>query len=299
MIALGIVRGVWMTFQKIRHGGVRWGTVIRLAAPITLLIALSALLSFNLTMQNYRTEIPFETFVAVSYLTVLIATIFGFLMMGGAAALLTSFFPDCTAALRKINRRVLGADAAIALLAAAGLGLALSHLHAWLNGIFHAQALFSISSPELIASASPALSAVADAVRSVLFSGAVLGVFALIAQRLPRRWMQIPLGLLAACAIVPMDIHTAGEFVLHYGFACFTVACAALFCLYVARDNYLAYALVLWVAALRGPLVELFGNGNTALYVQGWMVATALVAVLVWAIAPAFGRKTSVAGAAA
>jgi membrane protease YdiL (CAAX protease family) len=291
VIALGIVRGVWMTIQNIRRGAVRWGGVMRMAVPTTLLMALSALLSFQLMMQNYRTEIPFETFLAVSYITVLMAAIFGFLMMGGAAALLTSFFPNCTAALRAVNRRVLGADAAVSLAAAIGLGLGLSHLQAVLNNRFHALALFSLSSPELIASAAPAVSAIADAVRSVLFGGAVLAVFVLIAQRLPRRWMQIPLALVAACAILPMDVHTAGEFALHYGFACLTIACGALFCLRIARDNYLAYALVLWVMALRGPLAELFGNGNASLQMQGWMVAAALAAVLIWAIAPAWRRK--------
>jgi membrane protease YdiL (CAAX protease family) len=294
VVALGIVRGVWMTFHKIREGAVRWGMVIRLAVPVTLLMAVSALLSLHLMAESYRTEVPYETFLTVSYITLLMAAIFGFLMMGGAAALLTSFFPDCIAALKRRNRRILGIDAVVALLAAIGIGLGLGHLHALLDARFHAQALIAIASPTLIGSRAPAISAIADAVRSLLFSGAVLGVFVLIAQRLPRRWMWIPLGLLAACALLP-DVHTAGEFALGYALACLTVTCGAVFCLWIGRDNYLAYALVLLVMALRGPLAELFGNANPALQVQGYLVATVLAAVVVWAIAPAFGKRVEAA----
>jgi hypothetical protein len=89
----------------------------------------------------------------------------------------------------------------------------------------------------------------ADAVRSVLILGAVLGVFVLLARRAPRRWMTIPLGLLAVFAILPMDIHTPGEFALHYGYGCLALAAGVLFCGRLARDNYLAYALVLWAIA--------------------------------------------------
>lgn len=291
VIAVGIVRGVWMTIGNIRRGAVRWGLVVRLAAPAALLMALSGLLSFDVIVQNYRTEIPFDTFLAVGYLTILMSVIFAFLMFGGAAALLTSFFPDCAAAFRRANRRVLGADAAFALAAAIGLGLGLGHLMALLNARFPALALFSISAPELLASAAPAVSAVADAVRSVLMGAAVLGVFVLIAQRLPHRWMSAGLGLLAAFALLPMDVHTPAEFAFHYGFACLALGCAALFCLRIARGNYLAYALVLWAMALRGPLAELFGNGNVALDVQGWIVAAVLVVGVVWTVWPAAGRK--------
>ena len=291
VIAVGIVRGVWMTILNVRQDAVRWGMVVKLATPAALLMAVSALLSFPVILQNYRTEIPLDTFLAVGYLTILMSVIFAFLMFGGAAALLTSFFPDCTAALRQVNRRVLGADAALALAAAVGFGLGLSHLSALLNARFHALALFSFSAPELLASKAPAVSAVADAVRAVLMGGAVLGVFVLIAQRLPRRWMSIGLGLLAAFALLPMDIHTPAEFAFHYAFACLALGGAALFCLRIARGNYLAYVLVLWAMALRGPLVELYGNGNSSLAVQGWIVAAVLAAVVVWAVAPATGRK--------
>jgi hypothetical protein len=294
VVALGIVRGVWMTFHKIREGAVRWGMVIRLAVPVTLLMAVSALLSLHLMMQSYRTEVPYETFLTVSYISLLMAAIFGFLMMGGAAALLTSFFPDCITALKRSNRRVLAIDAVVALLAAIGMELGLGHLHALLDARFHAQALITIASPNLIGSRAPAISAIADAARSVLFSGAVLGVFILIAQRLPRRWMWIPLGLLTACALLP-DVHTAGEFALGYALACLTVMCGAVFCLWIGRDNYLAYLLVLLVMALRGPLAELFGNANPALQVQGYLVATALAAVVIWAVAPAFGKRVEAA----
>ncbi|HEV2446068.1 MAG TPA: hypothetical protein VGS58_09105, partial [Candidatus Sulfopaludibacter sp.] len=293
VIALLIVRGIWMTIHNIRRGAVRWGIVVKFAMPATLLMVLSALLSFRVITQNYRTEIPYETFLAVGCLTVLMAAIFGFLMLGGAAALLTSFFPECTAALRRINRRALGTDAAFALLAAAGLSILLSRLQALLTGRFHALALPAISTPDLISSALPALSALADSVRSVIVMAAVVGVFVLIVRRLPRRGLSIPLGLLAACALLPADVHTPAEFALHYAFACLGIGCAALFCLRIARDNYLAYALVLFAMALRGPLGELFGNGNAALQVQGWIVAAVLALVALWAAAPALRPKAA------
>ncbi len=299
VVAVGIVRGVWMTIRNVRQGLLRWGIVVRLAIPVTLLMALSALLAFPLLMENYRTEIPYETFLAVGYITVLMTAVFGFLMMGGAAALLTSFFPDCTVAFRAVNRRAMGVDAATALLAAMGMGLGLGHLHALLNDRFHAQALFSIGSPVLIASSEPALSALADAVRSVLLGGAVLGVFVLIVRSLPRRWMAVPMALLAAFAILPADVHTAAEFALHYGFAALALAAGALFCLQFARGNYLAYAMVLWVFALRNPMSELFGNRNASLEIQGWIVAALLALSLIWAIAPALSRSPVVSKAAA
>jgi membrane protease YdiL (CAAX protease family) len=299
VVALGIVRGVWMTIGKIRAGELRWGLVLRIAAVTAAAIALGSLLSLSVMARNYPTEIPFETFLASAWLLVLMGAVFGFLMMGGAAALLTSFFPDCIAAMRRANRRNLAADAALALIGAIGVGAALGRLGAVLNDRFPALALISISSPDLIVSSFPALSAIADALRAVPFAAAVLGVFVLIARGLPRRWMSIPLGLLAACAILPTDIHSTAEFALHYSYACVAIVCGALFCRYIARDNYLAYAIVLWTMSLRGPLDELFGTGNPALQLQGWLIAGALLLTLAWALAPALARKPAAAEAAA
>ena len=299
VVALGIVRGVWMTIHKVREGAVRWRLVLLLAAPAALLTVLSSLLSFSTITQAYPTGIPLSTFLASSYLFLMMEAIFVFLVMGGAAALVTAFFPDCTAALRRMNRRSMAMDAGVVLLAVIGMGAALSHLHAGLDSRFPALALPSVAKPDLLESSAPAISAFADAARAVLLGAAILGVFVLIARRLPRGWMKVPLALLAAFAILPTEIHTGGEFALHYGMACLTMACGAILVLKVARENYLAYALVMWVAALRGPLAELFGNGNAALQAQGWLAAGALALSLAWALAPALARKPEAAGAAA
>jgi len=47
----------------------------------------------------------------------------------------------------------------------------------------------------------------------------------------------------------------------------------------------------LGVMALHPALAELFGNGNAALQMQGWMVAGAMVAGLAWAVGPGLARR--------
>jgi len=219
--------------------------------------------------------------------------------LGGAAALLTSFYPECTAALRAANRRLLGVDAAVALLAAIGIGLFLHQMQALLLDRFHAQALFSIGSPDLIVSAAPALAAIADAVRSTIFYGAMLGTLALIVRKLPQAWMKLLAGLVAVFLLVPLDIRTPGELALQYAIALLTVAAALLFCTGFARSNYLAYVVVLWALALRGPVVELFGTSIPAMHLQGWILVAALAASVVWAVLPAMTGKAAVKSQAA
>ena len=80
---------------------------------------------------------------------------------------------------------------------------------------------------------------------------------------------------------------------LHAGIALIAVVCAVFFCVWFRRRNWLAYALVLWLFALRGPLLELLGNGNPSLDMQGWIVAAVAAATIIWAILPGFGRTAS------
>jgi hypothetical protein len=225
------------------------------------------------------------------YLIVLMSVIFGFMLLGAAAALLTSFFPDALTSLRAAHRRFLGVDAAVALMAAAGFGLVLQRGAAILMDRFHAHALFSMDAPELIVSAAPAAAAIAEALRATLTNAAMLGVITLIAARLPKRWMMALMGLLGGFTMLPPDVRTAGEFALHYGIALLTVAAAAAFVICFARSNYLAYALVLWVLALRGPLAELSGADIPALRIHAWAVAGAMGLAIVWALLPAAKRK--------
>jgi hypothetical protein len=226
----------------------------------------------------------------------LMSLVFGFLIMGGAAALVTTFHPESLAALRADHRRLFGMDAAVAVLAAIGLGVFLNQLDAVLADRFHAQALYALGSPDIIASAAPVAAAVAGALRSMLTSGAVLTLIGLLVYQVRNRWQLALIGLAALFAGLPGEVRTAGEFLLQYGEALVAGACAVLFCLWIARRNYLAYALVLWMIALRTPMMQLFGNANPGLQMQGWALAGALAVSILWAAAPAFGRRAASAG---
>jgi hypothetical protein len=222
--------------------------------------------------------------------------IFAFIMMAAAAALLLSLFPQSVASLRAANRRALAVDAVFALAAAVGISVALSQLRAVLMGLFPAQALFSIDSPDLIVSSGPAIAALADAVRSTLMSAAGLAAIVLAVREAPKRWMLAPLALVALFVFLSPETHTPAEFALQYGLAFLRVGCYALFCLWFARHNYLAYALAFWMMALRSPLAQLFATANPALHVQAWIIAGAMALTVVWAVYPAFvGRREAAA----
>ena len=147
--------------------------------------------------------------------------------MGAAAALIVTFFPDAVPALRRENRAAMAVDALAALLAATGIALALHQFQGILLDRFHAQAVLSIASPDIIASAAPALAALADAVRALLTDAALLGLLALLAWQLTKPWMRCAAALLALCAGVPSEVRTPGEFILHYTIT-LAIAAAAL-----------------------------------------------------------------------
>ena len=183
-LAALIVYGLWLLLQGTRHGIVRWRAALRLALPATLLFPVAPLLSIGLMLKNYRTDIPLETFQAMTYVIVGMGVIFGFLLMGAAAALIVTFYPDAVPALRRTNRAVMAVDAVAALLAATGIGLALHQFQGILLDRFHAQAVLSIGSPDIIVSAAPALAAVASAVRALLTDAALLGLLVLLAGQI-------------------------------------------------------------------------------------------------------------------
>ncbi len=286
VLAVLVVAALWLIVGNIRRGAVPWRPTLRLAIPCAVLSAVGPLLSVRLLMQQYPTAIPLEMYRATTYLMLFMSLIFGFVLMGAAAALLTSFYPDLLVSLRAAGRRVLAADAAVALAAAIGLALLIHQVEAVLVGRFHAQALLSFGPPTLIASAVPALAAATGAIRSVVFFGAVLGTIGLIVRRLSKPWMAAAMGLLLAIATMPGDVRTPGEFALEYGMALMTVAGAAAICAYFARNNYLAYAVILWVMALRGPLGELYGNTRPGHF---WVLLAILSGGLLWALLPARG----------
>ena len=45
--------------------------------------------------------------------------------------------------------------------------------------------------------------------------------------------------------------------------------------------------------ALRVPMTQLFGTGNGALEMQGWLLAGVVAASLIWAVAPAVVRRVN------
>jgi hypothetical protein len=137
----------------------------------------------------------------------------------------------------------------------------------------------------LIASALPSIAALGDVLRNALIFAAVFGAIVALAARL-RRSMLLPLGMVLACGLLPLEIRTPCEFALQFAIALVTVAAAAVVCLWFARDNYLAYVLVVLAIVLSGPLLELFGTSIRAVQVHGWILLAALVAFWVWAVPP-------------
>jgi membrane protease YdiL (CAAX protease family) len=292
-----IVYAMWLLIQGTRQGIVRWRAAIHLALPAALLFPVAPLLSVGLQLKNYRTDTPLETFQAMTFVSIAMSVIFGFLLMGAAAALIVTFYPDAVPALRRENRAAMAGDALAALLAATGIALALHQFQGILLERFHAQAIFSIGSPDPIASAAPALAALANAVRGVLTDAAILGLLALLAAQLTRppkmHVMRCAAVLVALCATIPSEVRTPGEFLLHYTIALAMAAGGIAFCWFFARRNYLAYALVFWFMALRAPMMQLLATGNSTLQVQAYLLAAIMAASLLWAVGRRFRLPTN------
>ena len=288
-----VVYALWLLIQGTRQGIVRWRPAIRLAIPATILFPVAPLLSAGLMLKNYRTDVPLETFQALTYVTLAMSVIFGFLYLGAASAIIVTYFPDALPSLRRENRAALAVDALAALAAAAGIALIVQKFQAILLQQFHAQAVFSIFSPDIIASAAPALAAVSNAVRALLTDAALLGLLTLLAWQLTKPWMRYAAALLALCATVPSEVRTPGEFLLQYTISLVMAAAGVAFCWFFARRNYLAYALVIWLVALRTPMMQLLGTGNPALQMQGYLIGAIMAATLIWAFAPALLRRSA------
>jgi hypothetical protein len=195
--------------------------------------------------------------------------------------------------LRRANRRLFGLDAGILTLMAVGLGVFLDQLGALLTAAFHAQALFSIGDPNILVSMAPALTALAGGLPSVLTLSSLLALVWLIAGKLKKPFR---LGLLALFAIALYgsgDIRMPGELALQWSLAMITGASIVSFCIWFVRNNYLAYALILWIMALREPLAQLFGNHIPGLQTQGIIASAALAASAAWAILPALRRAAA------
>ena len=289
-ISAVVIFAILLLVGRIRHGEVPWRVSITIGIPAALLLGLATLLSSRLMLANYPTAYPLETFRAISYITVAMTVIFGFVLLGAAAALVISNYPATLGVFRAGARRAMAVDAVCALFAAAGLALIVQKLSALALQRFHAEALFGFSSPDLIVNAQPAVAAIAGAVRSVLMSAAMLATLAMVRERFRKPWTLVLMVAGAAVVALP-SVHRGGELGLHFALGLVATGAAAAFCVWFARGNYLAYFLVFWALALRGPISELFGNPLPELRVDRWVIGIALAALLAWAVYPVVAPK--------
>ncbi len=289
LAAIFVFALAWL-IRNIRGGLVPWKPAIAIGGVAAICLAAGALLGSGLLMRNYPTSIPFETFQITMYAGIVITALFGFIFFAAAAALVISSFPDCLAAWRTGGRRVFGKDALAALAACIGLGLIVTRVSGFLQNHFHALAFFSPSSPELIATPAPVLSAITSALTGILvFSGAI-ATLAVMLRRLKPIWM-VSMAPIAVAALVPSDARTAQEFAFHYGLGLFTAALAALWCWRFARNNYLAYGLAFWAVGIQGHAAALLGTEIPAMQAQGWAVVATGALVAIWVVGPAFVGK--------
>ena len=286
VIAAGMVFGIWLLVGQIRHGLVPWRRTLLLAAIPTVMTAIVQALSFHIFLnRNYQTSVPFETFAVTAVVIMAMQVAFVYVFYGAAAGLLLSFFPESAAAVRPA-RRVLARDAVVLLLLAIGLWHFCHQLALVLADRFHTLAILSVDEPGLIGLPVPALAAVANVVRAIFTRAALLALIVLAVRELPKRWMLVPLLLLAVFALVSEDVRTPGEFALEYVLAFVGVACAIAFCVWFARLNYLAYTPVLGMGAVHEAMAELLHSGNAGLETQGWIVLGAVLLGIAWAVGP-------------
>lgn len=284
------VFGMICLIRSIRAGLVRWKAALMIGAVAAALLAIDELLASPLALKNYPTSIPFRTFLITEYTGFAIAALFGFLFFAVAVGLVISYFPGALAAWRSANRRKLGIDAGFALLASIGLGLMEHRLEGFFQLKFPALALFSIGSPDFIATPAPVVSSISSALISVLvWAGAAVAV-ALILQRWGARWFAA-MAVIAVAMLVPGDARTAGEFAFHYGFALFTAALLTAWCVRFARNNYLAYGLTFWAVGIQSHATGLLQTAIPALQAQGWAVLAVGVIGAIWVIAPGIGAS--------
>lgn len=300
LTALGVVFGMWLLVGQIRQGTVPWKRSLLWSIPPTIAAAVVLALSLKISLyRGYPTSVAFDTYTVTAVLGLSIGVAFSYVMYCAAAALLLTFFPESAAAFRVPARRILGLDAAVLLLMAIGLWHVCHELSNILVTRFHALAILDVDGPTLTGLPAPVLAAVAGVARSVLSQAAVVALFALVLKHLRRRWMLVPLALLAACASVSEEVRSPGEFALEYAIGIAGIVCALAFCIWFARGNYLAYFAVLTLSAFHPALAELIHSPNPALVTQGWILAVVLILILVWTLGPGWTRSARSSGAKA
>jgi len=291
-IAGAVTLSLWLIVQRTRHRELRWGNIIKIAAPVSVLGLLGAISEAPLFLRNYDTAMPLETFRAVMIAGIVIGALGLFLGLACAAGLLFAVRPDSLAALKPAHRRAVLVDSLIALAVAAGLAALISQCDWWLIDRFHAQAVLSAGSVDIFGILSPAVSAASGACEEALFE---LGLLALIGYAIGwlgrRPWQIAVVALAGIAAFVPSQVHTAGEFALHYATLLVAAGAVWLFVRGFAGGNVLAYLLAVLVLAFGRRALMLLEQPYNGLRLQGWAVVFLLVLILVWATA-SFGRSS-------
>jgi membrane protease YdiL (CAAX protease family) len=286
------VFALWTLVRNVRAGLVPWRRVLLCTLAPALAGVLVELLSLQVKLgSQYQTSMPYETWQAMVAAGIAMSLAFGYLLYGIAAALIFSLHPDALLAFGKIRRRIMGADALVALAAAAGGWAILRGLAEFLTNRFHAQALLEVGAPSLIGDPMPSVEGVAGALGPLFINSAAFAIAALVMGMLRKRWMVVPLIAVLAGISVSSEVHTTGEFLLQYLPGLINFGCLAGFCYWFARRNYLAYGLALFVMTLPAAWLELYGSGNAALQTQAWVVAAVGGLAVVWVLLPSLRRE--------
>ena len=288
---VGVV-GVWLLIDRTRRHELRWGQAVRYAVPLALLGLAGTLLSFPQIYRDYPTAIPLSTFqttaVAGSVMGAAGLMLFGTILF----ALILCLRPDIRNWLTERNRARLGLDALLLAALATALAAAGPGVMTWCMSRFPALALPEVHGADAIVSAFPALTVIASAVQRTVSLLVILALVYYVVQiTAHRRWLTVILGLAAVAGMLPIDVQTWGEFAFYFATGLAEAAVIVAFCVWLARDNLLAYVLAAWTISLSSVAAGLFAQHNPRLNFHGWLVAAVLLLSLAWALAPAFLRS--------
>ncbi len=284
--------GIRLLVDATRKHTLPWARAIRYGLLIAGLGFVGSLMNLAQIYRAYDTAVPLRTFQTISYVGLFMSAVVQALLFCSSVAVLFCLEPDFPEWLAPSNRRPAALNALLLTATAAALAAGLYKLNAVLLVAFHAYALPQISSPQLIVSAFPALSAIAGAATRTVTALVVLALVSRIAQTLwsRQRWLAIALGLLALAGILPGETHTLGEFLLAYTELLVQAAAVVAMCVFFFRRNLLAYGLAVWTLALGSAAAVLFAQQNPRLQLQGWIVICILLLSVAWAVAPAFSK---------
>ena len=289
VIAGFVAMGLWLIVRHTRKHELRWKLVMKVAMPVAALGVLGAISDAPLVLRNYDTAVPIETFRAVVIAGMAISALGLFLGLACCVGVLLAVRPDSLAALQPAHRRAVLADSLTALGVALALAILTSRGAWWLIDRFHAHAVLSVGNPDHFAAISPAVSVVAAGCGGALFALAFLALAWYAADSVFRnRWAAVLAALAAVAAFVPGQVHTAAEFVLHYGILLSTAGAVLLFAAGFARGNTLAYLLAATTLAVGRRGLSLIEQPYGGLRLQGWAVLVLIVLIFGWAVKPVF-----------